>query len=306
MAGQSGRQTNISKHRLGCRLPHESSDIGTGYASPGPVVQYTLSQEEIIQRYGPVQQTARNISAKSLEWAIKKAKTPRDAAVLLNISKTYLWQKINEFEVEIPEEWEAEMPMRDIKNNPGTASDTKAKKSREDIAREKLTRKVYDDLQAQDMSDLKIMKQLGVANDVFYKIKKEWGLTQAGRRAQTKHPVKDQTPSVKPQVIWIPKDARYEIPIVTVENRFRFNTVATKILAMEHIRVGVLDGKLIVAPGEQEDISCYKLHVKDHAATIGGNKLLEKLKEAGLALGKYQLTKDDQNGWWVGEKIESA
>jgi len=54
---QSGHNTSIAKHRLGCRLPHESSSVGDGYAANGPVVTYKLSPEELA-KYGPAKQAS--------------------------------------------------------------------------------------------------------------------------------------------------------------------------------------------------------------------------------------------------------
>ncbi len=45
--------TSISRFRHGCRLPHETGGVGDGYASPGEVLTYRLSEEELA-RYGPV------------------------------------------------------------------------------------------------------------------------------------------------------------------------------------------------------------------------------------------------------------
>ena len=50
--GQSGHNTHMGRHRLGCRMPFEHSDVGDGYASPGPVTVYKLSPEEIRHKYG--------------------------------------------------------------------------------------------------------------------------------------------------------------------------------------------------------------------------------------------------------------
>lgn len=50
--GQSGHHTSVGRHRLGCRMPYEHSDVGNGYAASGPVVEYKMSPEEIERKYG--------------------------------------------------------------------------------------------------------------------------------------------------------------------------------------------------------------------------------------------------------------
>lgn len=290
MAGQSGRNTSISKHRLGCRLPCESSNIGDGYTNPGQVVVYKLSPEEIVKKYGPVNPSARIITAKSVEWAVNKAKTPRDAVALLQVSQNMLWQKINEFEIEIPEEWEAEMPMKDT-----------AKKTRLEIAREVLTKEVYLELRAQGLKDTEIISKLGIANDVFYKIKKEFGLLEQVNQKQ------DQVDQpVTPQVIWVNKafvtDSR---PIITLDKSFKLNSTAKDFIAADFIKIGVMGRYLVIAPCRNAG-GCYKMQRKRHSATIGGERLPRVLQELGLTQGKYQLTKDDQNGWWIGEKVSEG
>lgn len=55
----SGRNTKISKSRLGCRLPYETAGVGDGYAGAGPVKTYFMPLEEVERKYGP---------AKKSEW----------------------------------------------------------------------------------------------------------------------------------------------------------------------------------------------------------------------------------------------
>lgn len=47
------RNTKISQHRLGCRLPFECGNLDYNYATPGEVKTYYMSPEEIARRYGP-------------------------------------------------------------------------------------------------------------------------------------------------------------------------------------------------------------------------------------------------------------
>jgi len=163
MAGLSGHNTNISKHRLGCRLPHES--IYDETTKPGPVIEYKLDPKDLIQKYGPVREVNRNITEKSLLYAVDKAKTPREAAKLLQISLTMFWQKIWEHKIQIPKGWEAEIPMKNTEMT---------RKTRLEVARGKLTKEVYMELRAQGLKDKDIMNRLEIAVDVFYRVKKEF------------------------------------------------------------------------------------------------------------------------------------
>jgi len=73
--GQSGHNLKISKFRCGCRLPHELSSAGDGYAASGPVRTYKLSPKELA-RYGPVKPRKESVWKVRLEEA-KKA-LPRE------------------------------------------------------------------------------------------------------------------------------------------------------------------------------------------------------------------------------------
>lgn len=73
--GQSGHNTKISKFRSGCRLPHELSSTGDGYAAPGPVRIYKLSPKELA-KYGPVKPRKESVWKVRLEEA--KRALPRE------------------------------------------------------------------------------------------------------------------------------------------------------------------------------------------------------------------------------------
>jgi hypothetical protein len=89
MAGQSGHNLKISKHRLGCRLPFETTKSdGDGYAKAGEVKIYHLTPEEIAARYGPPKERPpqrQHLTATHLLDAIAASSGPEDAAELLGM-----------------------------------------------------------------------------------------------------------------------------------------------------------------------------------------------------------------------------
>lgn len=85
---QSGHNTSIANSRRGCRLPHETSAVGDGYTTSGPVVSYRLSPEEIAARYGrPAEKLPeRSLTRRALVWAIETQESLAKAAVAVGAS----------------------------------------------------------------------------------------------------------------------------------------------------------------------------------------------------------------------------
>jgi len=320
VASQSGHHTNIVKRRLGCRLPFEQGK-DDGYASSGPVVEYSLPPEEITKKYGPVNESVRSITAKSLEYAIDKSNTPVEAAKFLKISIPTFWQKIEEHGITTPGEWEDEKPMipeTDTRDKPETnkpetnESENTSKKTQIETAREKLTKEVYLEFKAQGLKDAAIIKRLDISNVNFYKIKKEFGQLESDKTGLSECSIAelsefDNTDSTdhnqdpaQSEITWITKDLCYQIPTVKIGSSFRFNAASRKLIAADYVKVGVVSNRLIIAPCQEKDQGCYKLNHGKHSAAIGGDRLLRVIQKLGITPGRYQLTKNDQ-GWWVGE-----
>lgn len=180
--GQSGHNTSISKNRQGCRLPYESPSVGDGYASPGPVITYRLDPEEIAARYGPPGEAfTRSLSAKAVSWAVETTGSLAEAARVLKVSREHLKNEMARHDIAVPDHWEEEktMEMTQEPRNRGAEQN----KSRLEIAKEKLTKEIYLQKKAEGLTDLKIMRELGIPNDVFYKLKKIWGLTGQDKQA---------------------------------------------------------------------------------------------------------------------------
>jgi hypothetical protein len=203
MAGQSGRNTNIARSRLGCRLPYEHPGIGDGYASAGPVITYTLSPEELA-RYGPPRRRKdRDLTRGAVSFALKHAASLEHAAKIARVSEARMKREMARHCVAVPEEWKEEKPMEDtqvyeISDNAGQGNPEnkgfkvyeeqqppKRPKTRLEVAREKLSREMYLDMRAEGLSDREISKNaLGkYMADVITKLKKEYGLTGVGFKA---------------------------------------------------------------------------------------------------------------------------
>ena len=192
------------------------------------------------------------------------------------------------------------------------------RKTRYEIAKDKMTREVYLDLKAQGKKDTEIGRQFDIAFDVFFKLKKEYQeqdanqgepvinqdtITQDTEQAETIQDNPIQTEPNDHQIIWIDKDICDKRPTCKIGRDFRLNVASKKLIAqVEYIRIGVRNNKLIIAPCQGEEVGCYKLNKEKHSAGIGGDKLLRQLKKLGIGEGRYLLTKNGK-GWLVGELL---
>jgi hypothetical protein len=158
---QSGRNTKIRKSQLGApHFPFEKPNVGTGYMGAGPVREYKLSEEErlaLIARYGPVDEK------KKLYWDRQKEFRRKRQTEIEPVSEPKIEQEeLNE--VDTAEIYTAE-------------SKSDKPKTRLEIAREKLTKELIVQLKSEGLGDKRIREKYGVANAVYYRLKKEYGLT---------------------------------------------------------------------------------------------------------------------------------
>ncbi|SHH37080.1 hypothetical protein [Desulforamulus hydrothermalis] len=168
------------------------------------------------------------------------------------------------------------------------------RRTRLDIAREKLTQEVYIELKSQGLKDTEIIKQLGIATDVFYKLKKKFDLSKL---SQQDKPVQVSTA----EIVWIdkrPGASNNSEPLVIIGKRFVVNAAARELLGSNGVKIGVMKQKVVLAPCDGEN--CYKVSGKK-SASIGGNGLIKSLLGLGLTEGTYRISKDD-NGYLVGCK----
>lgn len=216
MAGESGHHLRVVKSRLGCRLPFERSDAGTGYASSGPVLVSKLSPEEmekVFALYGPPSaRNENNLTQAAVKAMVGRSKTLVEAARRLRINEQRLKQVMIRYCIKMPETWKENEEMKldnsasnnssGIQNESGQIQENHqlnqclqkepddagqdptrgnyqlvpAKKTRLEIARLKLNLEGYKKLKAQGYTDKAIQKQYDIAPDVMVTLKREWGI----------------------------------------------------------------------------------------------------------------------------------
>lgn len=198
MAGHSGHNLNISKHRCGCRLPFEQPGVGDGYAGAGPVVSYRLSPEEIAAKYGPpvTRKESNTLSPAKILLAVRNSEDYEEAAEALGVSVHRLKVELGRYHIkprwgtkkeEVEEEMETtpeytigDTGSGDLCNDPADPGVSQATEAAQDPppkpARERLTREEYLRFKSEGMPDEKIRKNVGLPNATFYALKKRWGL----------------------------------------------------------------------------------------------------------------------------------
>lgn len=302
MAGQSGHNLKISKHRLGCRLPFETTKSdGDGYAKAGEVKIYHLTPEEIAARYGPPRERQlqrQHLTATHLLDAIAASSGPEDAAELLGMPVV---------------RFKTECTLRGIRKPQYGIP----RKEAENVARweefnAKLTKDTYLEFKRQGLSDAKILKTVGLNyngyTNCFTKAKKDWGLAglnlkalQINSGAETLNPPSapeagpvselnpdtKQDPETQPEVqqgesetppasvevqpeldddiIFMVPNKTCGKPIIKIEEGrgIRLNRFACRLLGgTEYVRIGVKNGQAIILPSTTEEGS-FKLKSRD-------------------------------------------
>jgi len=213
MAGQSGHNLSIARSKLGApRLPFEQRDVGDGYAGAGPVTVRQMTPEERAKYGAPAEKERKSALTKAvIKWAVEHAGNLEAAAQKLNITARHLWYEMNRYCVPVPDNWEEDENMElattdlridDTVSNETTvdlhnsADQTKPEgvqdapfdrpKTRLELAREKLSRDVYQRLKEESISDSKICKQYDIAPDVMVALKKEWGVLSSEKKTEQK------------------------------------------------------------------------------------------------------------------------
>jgi predicted HTH domain antitoxin len=231
-------QSSIARSRLGCRLPHERSDIDDDYASPGPIITYKLSPEEIAARYGPPKKREeRRLSLKSIKWAVENSCSLNEAAKALKVSKEHLKKEMEWHGVAAPDYWEEEKIMETIQEKVKPTDqkpETLPKKSRLELARERLTKEAFLEMKAKGMTDRKIMRECQIPNDIFYILKKEW----FGPAGQNKEVTKTEIRPEKTEASFLSPDVNVELGELDLSAFRVFNWLSTKTRYGKWITVG--------------------------------------------------------------------
>lgn len=169
---------------MGTPIPIKERELAATVSSP--VIPYTLTPEEIAARYGPPNPRKEdNPFHARIVQAVKGSDSLEEAAGLLNISVGQLNQYIGRSN--IPVKWdkkpEKEAETVEIATE---IQKTEKKKTRLQIAREKLTREQYLAMKKQGLSDADVLKKAGLKGyfDVLSILKNQWGVQGLGLRKQ--------------------------------------------------------------------------------------------------------------------------
>jgi hypothetical protein len=193
------RFTKISKHRCG---PPRYGRGPLDEPVNGPVVEYRMSPEEVARRYGPppAKESGKRRQRLNRELLMKKLRkqTVGQVAADCGCPQNLIFKMVERYGIELDEKnrlkkpKEAESVNADIGHqaqgtvNPeepkegfqtypvGDAGSEEPKKSRVELAREKLSPGEYKRRRANGETNKQIMRDLGIPNDVFYWLKKEW------------------------------------------------------------------------------------------------------------------------------------
>lgn len=347
MAGQSGHNLKIARSRLGCRLPFESSAVGNGYALSGPCESRKMTEAERT-RYGPAIPRGEydRMDARICQ-ACKTSKNVEEAAELLNISVVNLkrrigvmgikprWAKKQEGAETVEEIQVYDNPV--LPDTTGQVAQEAKRKTRLEIAREKLAPEEYQRLREQGLSEKKIYTQFGIAPDTFYRLKREWGSVEgkAAPTAPTEKPELAAEPVTKvadsvtnqpkndhkpPEIV--PKaaetdqddDIDWAKPFKTVgrvpafrlsDKGLSFNSFAlASMIGVKHLKIGVSKAGIVVvmpATGPEDAYTIgrnSKREEKSCSAKVGGGTLVRFLESRGIKQGRYLMIKNGDR--WEG------
>lgn len=198
------QNTSIAKRRFGCRLPYESPDVGNGYASSGPVKEYRLSPEELA-RYGPVKKVQHSRPKLTRELLADQLArfTVGQMAERYHVPQEIIFQLVEKYDLELDdknrlkEDKNMDTATHQTENNfQNYPEEQGKKKTRFEIAREKITLEQYKTMKAQGKTDKDMYESLDIPVDCFYALKKEWGIAQA-KRAEPKEETQVQHDEAK-------------------------------------------------------------------------------------------------------------
>jgi hypothetical protein len=177
------QNTSLRKSKMGCRLPHESHDVGDGYTAPSPVKKYRLSPEELA-KYGPIKKVEHRRQLLTRDVLVEKLKTLTVGQVAQrhNIPAVMVFKLVEKYGLELDKknrlkEGES-MENVDKSLRKNEFEPYEPKKTRLEIAREKIDLEKYKNLKAQGKTDKDMYEELDIPVDVFYTLKKEWGIAQ--------------------------------------------------------------------------------------------------------------------------------
>lgn len=194
--------------------------------------------------------------------------------------------------------------------------------TRYEIDKEKISKEEYFKLIAQGKTDKQIISELDIRQDIFYRIKKEWGLVGKGKVVPPDNmsPVStdqvEPSPAVKvvteePEVEWaVPFKPIDKKPVVRVSDKgISINSYALKEMSnIRFVKVGVIKtGLLVIQKGDGP--GCYTIGInetkkaKGCSAKIGGGSLAKFLADRDIKPGRYLLVHNKTKDRWEAEVL---
>lgn len=189
--------TNISPYRRG--EPRFGRDPEDEPAN-GPVVTYRLSPEEIAAKYGPPVKEPGRVRQRRLNRDVLsdllKKYTPGQIAAMYSCPKHLILKMVERYGIELDEKNRKEDEQVETVNETAETAQPaetvevertdstepqgyvvyERRKTRLEIAREKLTKEQYLELIKDGATDHQVRTQYGIPGDVMTALKKEWGL----------------------------------------------------------------------------------------------------------------------------------
>lgn len=191
--------TNISPYRRG--EPRFGRDPEDEPAN-GPVVTYHLSPEEIAARYGPPVKEPGRVRQRRLNRDVLsdllKKYTPGQIAAMYSCPKHLILKMVERYSIELDEKnrnrkedeqvetvnktAETAQPAETVEVERTDSTEPQGyvvyerRKTRLEIAREKLTKEQYLELIKDGATDHQVRTQYGIPGDVMTALKREWGL----------------------------------------------------------------------------------------------------------------------------------
>ncbi|MFA5383978.1 MAG: hypothetical protein WC364_04840 [Eubacteriales bacterium] len=195
-----GRNTKISPYRYG------DPRFGTERDQPanGPVIEYTLSPEELA-KYGPpktrlerdrFQEKQISITREQLIDALRRNQSWSVTMGELGIGRTQMLRLMSLHQIN-PENWKNKPKEELDVSTEAESVEQPLQKTKLEIARERMSKEELTRLKELGHSDVQVQKELGVDNFSFYKLKQEYGLYGATVKNAVYHKLAPQIEALK-------------------------------------------------------------------------------------------------------------
>ena len=327
-----GRNTKIAPSRI-C---NPRFGLERDEPANGPLIEYTLTPEEIAEKYGPPtkrqehpeQEKQITITRDELIAALRRNQSWSITMVSMGIGRAQMMRLMELYQVN-PGDWKNKIEKEE--SDVSTESEPveqPVQKTKLEIARERMPKEELTRLKEQDYSDKDIREKLGVDNDSFYKLKKEYGLYGVCKWAHTNKtekqdavaPVPEPEPEPEPEPVkaadpapidWICPCANTDEDYTAYvsKNGVTFSRLVsdTFLQTGNFMRIGVQGDKLVFAACSEKDDTNYtmrKSSARSHRMRLSGNALWAKLRKRGIQEARYHLEYSTWTGLWIGTRVE--